>query len=188
MRELSLHILDIVQNSIAANATFIEIIIDENDEKNCMTIEIVDNGIGMSEELVKKVVNPFVTTRKTRKVGLGISLFKAACERCNGKFHIESELGKGTKIIASFEKNHIDRAPLGNMVDTMIIIILSNEKIDYLYKHRINKEEFVLDTRELRKVLGDVPLSNTEVIDWIKQYMVEGLEELRIKIVNDKLD
>ncbi|QZY56590.1 ATP-binding protein [Crassaminicella profunda] len=178
MRELSLHILDIVQNSISAKATFIEIIIDENERKNSMNIEIVDNGMGMSKELLQKVTNPFITTRKTRKVGLGISLFKAACERCNGKFHIESEVGKGTKILARFERNHIDRAPLGDMVDTMVIIIMSNEKIDYLYKHRINKNELVLDTREVRKVLRGVPLNNMEVIDWIKGYISDGLNEL----------
>ncbi|TCO79998.1 ATP-binding protein [Marinisporobacter balticus] len=179
MKELSLHILDIVQNSITAKATLIKIMIDENEKKNAMTIEIIDNGIGMSKELVQKVTNPFVTTRTTRKVGLGISLFKAAAERCNGKFYIDSALGKGTKIYASFEKNHIDRAPIGNMAETIISMIISNEKIDYLYVHWLNDHKFVVDTREVKKILGDVPLNNTEVIDWIKHYLIEGLMHLK---------
>jgi nitrogen fixation/metabolism regulation signal transduction histidine kinase len=179
LRELSLHILDIVQNSISAEASFIEMIIHEDDKSNSMTIEITDNGRGMSRELLEKVTNPFITTRKTRKVGLGISLFKAACERCNGKFYIDSKLREGTKIYASFEKNHIDRAPLGDMVNTIIILILSNEKIDYLYKHSINENEFILDTREVRKVLGDISLNNMEVIDWIKNHILAGLDEIK---------
>jgi hypothetical protein len=179
LRELSLHILDIVQNSISAQASFIEIIIQEDDKNNSMTIEITDNGRGMSKELLEKVTNPFITTRKTRKVGLGISLFKAACERCNGKFYIDSKLGEGTKIYVSFEKNHIDRAPLGDMANTIIILILSNEKIDYLYKHSLNENEFILDTREVRKVLGTVPLNNMEVIDWIKGNVLDGLSEMK---------
>lgn len=178
MKELSLHILDIVQNSITANATFIKIIIHEDDEKNLISIEIIDNGKGMSREFVEKVTNPFMTTRKTRKVGLGISLFKAAAERCNGKFYIDSALGKGTKVFASFEKNHIDRAPLGNMVDTMLTIIIANEKNDYLYEYCINDERFIFDTREIKKILGAIPLSNTCVLDWIKRFIMDGLMDL----------
>ncbi|QEK12318.1 sensor histidine kinase [Crassaminicella thermophila] len=178
MKELSLHILDIVQNSITAKATFIQIIIEENEKENFINIKIIDNGIGMNKDLLEKVINPFVTTRKTRKVGLGISLFKAAAERCNGRFYIQSELGKGTEIFASFERDHIDRAPLGNMVDTIITIIMANEKIDYVYKHTFNECEFIFDTREIRKVLGGMPLNDVAVIDWMKNYIIDGIKEL----------
>lgn len=178
MKELSLHILDIAQNSIKAEATLIQIIIDENIEENLLSIKIIDNGMGMSKEFVEKVVNPFVTTRTTRKVGLGISLFKAAAERCNGTFYIDSVLGNGTKMVANFERNHIDRAPLGNMADTMITIIMANPNIDYLYIHKINKEELVLDTKKIRRMIGDLPLDNMEIIGWMREYIAEGMKTL----------
>lgn len=179
MKELSLHILDIIQNSITANANFIKIIINEDNKKNLMSVEITDNGKGMSREFVEEVVNPFITTRKTRKVGLGIPLFKAAAERCNGEFYIDSVLGKGTKVFASFEKNHIDRAPLGNMVDTMITIIIANEKIDYMYEHCIDDERFIFNTRDIKNILGEVPLNDTCVLDWIKRSIMDGLMDLK---------
>ncbi|WZL74681.1 ATP-binding protein [Clostridiaceae bacterium 35-E11] len=178
MKELSLHILDIVQNSISANASFIEIIIEEDQEKNFMEIRIIDDGHGMSEELLEKVTNPFITSRTTRKVGLGISLFKAAAERCNGRFHIQSSLGKGTEVSAVFERNHIDRAPLGNMADTIVTIIISNDQIDYIYKHILDSKTFVFDTREIRKIVGDMPLGDIRIIDWIKSYVQDGIKDL----------
>lgn len=179
MRELSLHILDIVQNSIAAEATFVEISIEERTKEDLFIIRIIDNGRGMDKEFLKKVTDPFVTTRKTRKVGLGISLFKAAAERCNGCFAIESELNVGTTIEATFERNHIDRAPLGNMAETMITLIMAQDQVDYLYRHVLDQKEFVFDTREIRKILGQVPLSQWEVLDWVKNYIQEGLTGIK---------
>ncbi|KXG77077.1 ATP-binding protein [Thermotalea metallivorans] len=179
MRELSLHVLDIVQNSIAAEATFVEIYIEERTKDDVLIIKIMDNGRGMDKEFLKKVTDPFVTTRKTRKVGLGISLFKAAAERCNGCFAIESELNVGTTIEAAFERSHIDRAPLGNMAETMVSLIIAQDQVDYLYKHVLDHKEFVFDTREIRKILGQVPLSQWEVLDWVKNYIQEGLAAIK---------
>ncbi len=179
MRELSLHILDIAQNSISAKATLINIEIEENTAKNLLAISVTDNGIGMDKEFLEKVTDPFITTRKTRKVGLGISLFKAAAERCGGNFFINSKVGKGTKIIATFKRDHIDRAPLGNIPDTLTTLIIANEQIDYIYRHLFNDKEFILDTREIRKILGEVPLSNIKVIDWINNYIIDGLKKIK---------
>lgn len=179
MKELSLHILDIVQNSITAQATLISIKIIENSELNLLSIEIIDNGIGMDKDFLAKVTNPFVTTRSTRKVGLGIPLYKAAAESCNGSFFIDSTLGKGTIIKTYFERNHIDRSPIGNMAETMITLIMAKENIDYVYIHQINDKQFELDTRNIKTILEDVPISDFSVLEWLKEYINEGLKAIR---------
>lgn len=179
MKELSLHILDIAKNSVKANAGLIEIDIDENEGDNLLKIDIIDNGCGMSEEFLKRVKDPFSTTRTTRKVGMGISLFEAAAEQCGGKLDIVSQLGEGTKVSVTFLYDHIDRAPLGDMAGTMQTLISGSPDIEFLYRHKKNGKEFVLDTRELKKILGDVPLSNPDVLIWIDGYIKEGLEEIQ---------
>ena len=179
MKELSLHILDIAKNSVKANAGLIEIDIDENEADNLLKIDIIDNGCGMSEEFLKRVKDPFSTTRTTRKVGMGISLFEAAAEQCGGKLDITSRLGEGTKVSTTFLYDHIDRAPLGDMAGTMQTLISGSPDIEFLYRHKKNGKEFVLDTRELKKILGDVPLNNPDVLIWIDGYIQEGLEEIQ---------
>jgi len=135
MEDLSLHILDLVQNSISAMAHLVEITIVEDSEKDWLTIIIKDDGIGMEEHVVDRVTDPFYTTRKTRKVGLGLPLFKATAEGCGGIFNIISTPGVGTCIEAGFVLSHIDRPPFGNLADTMITIILCNPEIDLVYSH-----------------------------------------------------
>lgn len=178
MKELSLHILDIAKNSVKADATVIEIIIDENEEKNLLTIKINDNGCGMSEEFLKRVKDPFSTTRTTRKVGMGIPLFEAAAVQCGGYVDITSREGIGTEFAAVFALNHIDRAPLGDMPGTMQVLIAGSPEIDFLYRHTKNNKTFVMDTKEIRTVLGDVPLDTPEVLSWIDEFIKEGLGEL----------
>lgn len=178
MRELSLHILDIAKNSVKAGASLIEIIIDEDTEKNLLSVEICDNGCGMDEELLKRVRDPFTTTRTTRKVGMGIPLFAAAAEACRGGLTIESKVGTGTCVSVRFEYDHIDRAPLGDMAGTMETLISGSPEIDFLYRHTKNGREFVMDTRKLREILGDVSLALPEVIMWIDGYIEEGLEDI----------
>lgn len=180
MRELSLHILDIAKNSVKAGADLIEIDVLENEAKNLLTIGINDNGCGMSEEFLKTVKDPFSTTRTTRKVGMGIPLFLAAAEQCGGGLTITSEEGVGTKVFVTFQYNHIDRAPLGDMAGTMTTLISGSPKIDFLYRHTKNGKEFVLDTRELRKVLGEVPLDEPDVVMWIDGYIKEGLDGISV--------
>lgn len=178
MKEISLHILDIAKNSVKAKATLIEITIEENETKNFLAIEIADNGAGMSEEFLKKVKDPFQTTRTTRKVGMGIPLFTMAAEQCGGGVEIESHCGEGTVVHARFLYDHIDRAPIGDMPGTVQTLIAGSPDIDILYRHRKNDREFLLDTREMKKLLGGVPLDTPEVLGWIEEYVKEGLEEI----------
>ncbi len=184
MRELSLHILDIAQNSIVADSDEIRIAIIEDYIGDRLAICIKDDGKGMDEETLKKVVDPFYTTRTTRKVGLGIPMFKAAAEQCDGAFNISSQLGVGTEIVAEFKLSHIDRMPLGNMSDTMITIINSSEKIDITYTHQIGPEKFTLSTKEIKKTLGELPINNLDVLIWLRDYIRDNLNELYKKIKN----
>lgn len=179
MKELSLHILDIVQNSVKAKATEIKIDIIESPEKNLLEISIADNGCGMSKDFLERVRDPFATTRTTRKVGMGISLFEAAAQQCGGHLAIDSELGKGTTLYVCFELDNIDRAPIGDMAETMVTIVMSAPEINYVYTHRKSDKEFIFDTKEIKETLGDVPLTNPEILGWIKEYITEGLSECK---------
>ncbi|MDO5478981.1 MAG: ATP-binding protein [Clostridia bacterium] len=178
MREISLHILDIAQNSITANASLVEITVDENKKADTLTVIIADNGKGMSEELVKRVVDPFTTGRTTRKVGLGIPLIKMAAENTGGSLKLESELGVGTTLTAVFVLSSIDRQPLGDMAETMLGMVTSYENVDFLYVHKVDDNEFMLDTREIKKILGGVSLSEPDVYMWLSEYLKEGESEL----------
>ena len=178
MRELSLNVLDIVQNSISAKATVIEIELLEHIEKDLLEINIFDNGKGMTEEQVKSVIDPFFTTRTTRKVGLGIPLFKMAAEMSGGRLDIKSEIGKGTRVYTSYGYSNVDRMPVGDMNGTVSMLIRMNPDIDFVYTHSINEKSYVLDTRELRKQLEDVPLDTPDVIEWIEEYLNENDAEL----------
>ena len=179
MKELSLHILDIARNSIVAGADNIRIAIIEDSKKDQLTIKIKDDGKGMNSETVKHVVDPFYTTRTTRRVGLGVPMFKANAEACGGSFDITSELGVGTELIAKFQHSHIDRVPLGNMADTIITIINGDDNVDLLYTHEIDGEKFILNTKDIRKRLGNVNITNIDVLIWLKSYISEGLEEIQ---------
>lgn len=177
MRELSLNILDIVQNSIVANANLIEIKLDEITE-NTLEITVTDNGKGMSKEQLKNVQSPFFTSRTTRKVGLGVPLFKMASEMTGGTFTIDSELNKGTQLKATFDTAHIDFTPVGDIPGTISLLVSCNPDIDFVYSQARNGNSFTLDTRELRAVLEDVPLNSPDVVAWIKDSVNEGIQEL----------
>ncbi len=178
MRELSLNVLDIVQNSISANATLIEIQLFEHIQKDLLEINIFDNGKGMTEEQVKSVIDPFFTTRTTRKVGLGIPLFKMAAEMSGGRLDIKSEVGKGTKVYTSYGYSNVDRMPVGDMNGTVSMLIRMNPDIDFVYTHSLDENSYTLDTRELREQLDDVPLDTPDVIDWIEEYLKENDADL----------
>jgi anti-sigma regulatory factor (Ser/Thr protein kinase) len=180
MKELALHILDLAQNSITAGADLIKITINESIQSDTLVIILEDNGCGMDIAQVEKVKDPFVTSRTSRKVGLGIPLMLAACQRCEGDLSIESQRNVGTKLVASFKRSHIDRAPIGNMTETIISLIIGSEKVDFIYEHTIDQEKFYFDTREIRETLGEeVPICSPEVLDWVKDYIEEGLSNLR---------
>lgn len=178
MRELSLNILDIAQNSISAGASLITIEVGENTTDNTLLIGIYDNGKGMSEEQVKSVIDPFFTTRTTRKVGMGIPLFKMAAEQTGGSLEIKSELGVGTEVKAYFKTDSVDFTPLGDVASTIQMLITMNTDRDFVYKHTVNEKEFVCDTREIKEILGDVPLDTYEVSQWLKDFITENTEVL----------
>ena len=173
MQELSMHLLDIVQNSIRAEATKIDILVDEDIEADNLTIVVTDNGCGMSEEQVASVIDPFFTTRTTRKVGLGIPLYKMAAEQTGGSLQIESKLGSGTIVTATFGYSHIDRMPLGDMSDTVAQLLCLNEPIEIAYTHKKNKDVFTAKTSDFTSVLDGVPLNTPEVMLFVKEY-IEG--------------
>ncbi len=178
MRELSLHILDVLENSLAAGATLVELTIEEDLTADRLIIIVKDNGRGMSEEQLARVLDPFYTTRTTRHVGLGLPLFKAAAERCNGDLTITSQAGQGTTVHATFQHSHIDRAPLGDMTSTLIAAILKGTS-DIHYIHRVNAAQFEFNTADIKAELEDVPLTQPRVRNWLQQFIAEGEGDLR---------
>ena len=177
MKELSLNILDITENSTKAGADNVTITISETEDT--MTISVSDNGCGMTADFLREVTNPFTTTRTTRKVGLGIPLLKLAAEQTGGYVSItskhESEYPSdhGTVTTALFYKNHLDFTPLGDVVSTITTLIQGHPSVDFIFEHNTPVRTVRLDTKELREILGDVPLDSFEVICWIKDYLTE---------------
>ena len=177
MKELSLNILDITENSVKAGATLTEISIEEDNDRFILTI--LDDGCGMTEETLKTVTNPFYTTRTTRKVGMGLPLLKLEAELTGGSLEITSKHFSefpeehGTKVCAVFYKNHIDFTPLGDVVASITTLIQGHPDTDFLFIHKTGDKEIRLDTRELRDILEGVPLNEYEVIKWIEEYLNE---------------
>ena len=179
MKELSLNILDVAKNSTAAGASQVDISL-ELAENGMLTLSIIDNGCGMDAQTLAGVTDPFYTTRKTRKVGMGLPLLKMAAEQTGGGVTIESRHEEehpddhGTVVTATFFTDHIDFTPLGDMVSTMETLIMGSPEIDFTYLHDRNGQQVELDTRQLREVLGeDVPLDSYEVISWIGAFLRE---------------
>jgi len=150
MEDLSLHILDVVENSIEANASKIEIKIVEEENKDLLSIKIKDNGKGMNTETINKVLDPFYTTRTTRRVGMGLSLLAQASKESNGSFEIYSKIGKGTDVKATFQYSHIDRKPIGDIKSTLITLMVSYPEINFIYEHQDEKESIILDSNKLK--------------------------------------
>jgi len=176
--ELALHILDIAENSSRANATLIEITLIEDQVEDILSLEIKDNGKGMDEDTMKKAMDPFYTSKKVRRVGLGLPMLQQAAVTAGGRFSIESHLGKGTRVFAQFQHSHIDRQPIGDIPGSIVALIVGNPDIDILYNHTKNHRAYTLDTSEIRSGLGDVPLNHREVLKMIKENIIEGIAEL----------
>lgn len=180
MRELSLNVMDIVQNSISAGAGKVAISVFENTVAGTLTITVADNGRGMTAEQAARVADPFFTTRTTRGVGLGIPLFKMEAEMTGGKFGIQSEQGAGTTVTAEFVTAHVDMIPLGDINSTVQLLIACNPSMDFVFCRRRNERQFTLDTRALRGALGgEVPLNSPEVQDWIREYLAEQTQMIK---------
>ena len=176
MRELALNILDIVENSVKANASLVEIDVIAKD--NLLTIAIKDDGKGMSKEFLAKVTDPYTTTRTTRKVGMGLPLLKMEAEMSGGSFKIESELGVGTTVTTCFEIDHIDRPPLGDLGETMSTLLCNGDLVDYVLNYSVDDVGFSLDTRELKNELGGIPLDEPEVLLFVKNYIRENISQI----------
>lgn len=178
MPEISLNILDVAENSVRAEASLVEITVSVQPEEDTLTVVIRDDGCGMTKEQAARVQDPFFTTRTTRKVGLGVPFFKQAAESTGGSFRIDSEKGKGTTVKAVFGLSHIDRMPLGDISATVQTLIVFNEHIDFRYTYEYDAKSFVLDTREMREMLGEgISFSESEVSAFIKDYLETNKEE-----------
>lgn len=180
MEDISLHILDIAENALKANATRIEINVIEEIEADRLKIQILDNGAGMNETLAQQATDPFVTTRTERRVGLGLPLLVESARMAGGDIRIHSAPNKGTLIEADFVYSHIDRKPLGDMVRTMMVLIAGNPGVDFSYHHQKGDRSYYLDTTELRKTLEEIPINHPEVIKLIKKDLEEGLKEMDV--------
>lgn len=165
--------MDVAQNSVRAEAKLVSITVNESDKDDFLSISIEDDGCGMSEEQVAQVIDPFFTTRTTRKVGLGVPLFKLSAEQTGGSFDIKSKIGEGTTTTASYVKSHVDMTPLGDINSTVRFLIQCNPEINFVFTRTTDNGSFTLDTRELKEVLGDVSLDTPDVLEWIKQYLEE---------------
>jgi len=179
MTELSLHILDIAQNSIKAGADRIHIGVNEDIDGNLLTITVSDNGCGMSEELKNRVLSPFTTTRTTRKIGLGLPLLNMAAELSGGKLDIWSKEGVGTKVVATFVYNHIDRMPIGDLAATMTTLIQGNANVEFELDYKYKGKDFYFDTGEVKTKINPVSIDNAEIIKWLYEYITESIEALR---------
>ncbi len=180
MKDISMHVMDIAQNSISAGASQLEIIIDEDVDNDNYSVIIKDNGRGMSREFVAKVTDPYTTTRTTRKIGLGIPLLKQNVERTDGEFRIDSEEGVGTTIFASFVLTHPDRLPLGDIAGTVVLLTSANPELNILYRHKTNTGEYIYDTIEINSTLEGISITELSVIRFLKEMINENLHSIGI--------
>lgn len=186
MRELALHILDVLRNAVEASATRVALTIVEDVPADRLTITVSDNGRGMDAQVLAQVTQPFFTSRKTRHVGLGLPLFAAAAERAGGQLAISSQPGVGTIVEATFALSHPDRQPLGDIAETLLAFLLSEQNPQLDYRHRIDREgapgaggkDFSFDTVEIRAALAGVPLTHPAVVQWLAEFLKEGEAEL----------
>lgn len=177
MEELALHIMDILQNSLAAGAQNIELAIMEDRDRDLLRIQVKDDGRGMSAEELKWVQDPFYTTKRGGKVGLGVPMFKWVAEHCDGSFNMSSTLGKGTLLEATFKLSHVDRPPMGDLAGTVFGLVVSNPQVRFVIKYK-SKGEFIFDSKEVKDLLGDVPMSDAHVLGFLRGYINENLKDV----------
>lgn len=179
MTELALHILDVANNSTRANAQNVAVTVAIDTANDELAITVADDGNGMSKELLAEVTDPFVTTRKTRRVGLGIPLFKQAAEQSGGSFSIESELGKGTTTKATFKLSSVDRVPMGDLASTLVALISGSPNVDFTLVYSVDGRGYAFSTVDARKVLDcGIPLSAHRVNSYIREMLAENIENI----------
>lgn len=178
MEDLSLHILDIAENSLNAGATEVSITIDEDTQSDLLTVEVMDNGKGMDTDTSHNVMDPFYTTRTTRSVGLGLPLLNEAARLANGSVKVASVPGKGTTVTATFQLSHIDRKPLGRMADTVTAIIAGRPDVDVRYRHQRGDAVLAFTTKDIRERFEDLPLNSARVLGFIREYLTQEDNDL----------
>jgi hypothetical protein len=176
MEDLSLHILDIAENSVAAQSSRIEIRLVEDKKLDVLSLEVIDNGVGMDEDTRKKALDPFFTSKKVRRFGLGLSLLSESAREANGHLSIQSKKGKGTRIKAVFQHSHIDRRPLGNIGQTILTLIIGNPDVDFIYVHKQDRQRYRFDTRQIRTQLQDQPINSLEGMRMIREELKKDLK------------
>lgn len=179
MKDLSLHILDLIQNSTAVNSTLINLDIIDSIEDNIFSFRIKDNGKGMSKEFLEKVTDPYSTTRTTRKVGLGLPLIKMNAENAGGGFEIESQVGEGTVLKFWFEHNNIDRPPMGDLAGVLVLTIAHNEDIRFIMTYKTDKDTYIFDTEEIKETLDGISINNNDIIIFLREMIEENIKEIR---------
>lgn len=180
MKELSLHLLDIAENSINAESSHITIIVEENSVDDRLKLTVKDNGKGMTAEMAQKIVDPFTTSRTTRKVGLGIPLLKAAAEMCNGFLTVDSTLGVGTEIIVQFQRSHIDRMPLGDLAGTILHLVVGSPNIHWTFIYQVNEDNYEFDDQFIKQELEGIPLSEPVILSFIRNEITSGIKNLSL--------
>lgn len=179
MKTIADHILDICQNSIRAKAKLIEIIISEDINADLYTVVIRDDGKGMDEETSRKATDAFFTSRKTRKVGLGLALLKQNAEQTGGSLQLVSSPGNGTEVKVSFSLGHIDRLPAGNLAETLVLMMIGNEKLIFSYSHSTSSGSFRFSSSDIKNIFGDIPLKTKEVREAVEAFITNNLEDIR---------
>ncbi len=179
MRELALHLLDIAENSVSAQARRVEIGVEEDLQRDRLRLWVKDDGRGMDEDMVARVTDPFVTSRTTRKVGLGIPLLKAAAESCNGHLRIHSAVGHGTCLEAEFQRSHIDRMPLGDLAGTLYTLVVGWPEVRWILRYSVGESKFDFDSEPIKQALGDVPLTEPAVLAFIRESLQRGVADVQ---------
>lgn len=179
LRELALHLLDLAENSVAAGAQNVTITIVEDLKADRLQLAVEDDGRGMDAEMAAMVTNPFITTRTTRKVGLGLPFLKEAAEMCNGGLTIDSKPGVGTRITAEFQRGHIDRMPLGDVATTLLTLVVGWPQVHWALRYRCDENEFVFDDEPIKQELGDIPLSEPSVLVFVRALLEDGIAAVR---------
>jgi hypothetical protein len=179
MKNIALHILDLVQNSARAKACNVQISITEDRESNMYLLAITDDGEGMEKVELQKATDPFYTSRSTRKVGLGLPLIQMNAERTGGSLNLESMAGKGTTLAASFVMNHPDRLPLGEIDDVLVLLAVGLPHVRLVYEHKTPHGQYRFDTELIREIIGNIQDSNLEIRNFLKEMIIENLRGIQ---------
>lgn len=179
MREIALHLLDIAENSVTAGAKRVDLTVREDIDNDRLTVVVLDNGKGMDQDLLARVTDPFVTSRTTRKVGLGIPLLKAAAESCRGYLCIDSTPGQGTRLEAEFQRSHIDRMPLGDLAGTMLTLLVAFPQVRWVFDYSVDGRRLLFDSEPIIRELGDVPVTEPSILTFLKGMLHEGIDRVQ---------